>query len=119
MGLLIAFAMIDPERQFMLFPLPVTLSARGLVFVVIVLNILQGVQGGQSSIETHLGGLAAGYLLMKAIPMYHRWRRARLLRQSGYQESSAEEALSDGVRDDLDDILEFRRKPRPPRDEAF
>ena len=119
MGLLIAFAMIDPEREFMLFPLPVTLSARGLVFVVIVLNILQGVQGGQSSIETHLGGLAAGYLLMKAIPMYHRWRRARLLRRAGYPEPSPDGSPSDGGREDLDDILEFRRKPRPPRDEAF
>jgi len=119
MGLLIAFAMIDPDREFMLFPLPVTLSARGLVFVVIILNILQGVQGGQNSIETHLGGLAAGYLLMRAIPMYHRWRRSRLLRRAGFQEPPSEDPWSGRGQDDLDDILDFRRKPRSPRDDEF
>ncbi|HOK90005.1 MAG TPA: rhomboid family intramembrane serine protease [Candidatus Hydrogenedentes bacterium] len=119
MGLLVAFAMIDPDREFVLFPLPVTLSARGLVFVVIVLNILQGVQGGQNSVETHLGGLAAGYLLMRLIPAYHRWRRSRMLRNVPPPPTQPDASAFHGDTDDLDDILDFRRKPRPPRDEEW
>ncbi|HOQ88969.1 MAG TPA: rhomboid family intramembrane serine protease [Candidatus Hydrogenedentes bacterium] len=115
MGLLIAFAMVDPDREFMLFPLPVTLSARGLVFVVIAINILQAAQGGRDSVATHLGGLGAGYLLMKAIPAYHRWRRSRMLRHAAYREKGPDPTPPDGMPDGEDDILEFRRKPSPPR----
>jgi membrane associated rhomboid family serine protease len=75
MGVMVAFAMIDPKRQFFLFPLPVPISAVGMVVLVLVMNLISGLNGGMAEMVTHLGGMAAGYGLMKAIPFYYNWRR--------------------------------------------
>ena len=75
MGVLVAFAMIDPKRQFFLFPLPVPISATGMVVLVFVMNLVAGLNGGMAEMATHLGGMGAGYGLMKAIPWYYQWRR--------------------------------------------
>lgn len=76
MGVLVAFAMIDPQRQFFLFPLPVPITAIWLVILVVFFNLI-AMRAGDSnvSVATHFGGMAAGFCLMKAIPLYHRWRR--------------------------------------------
>ncbi len=78
MGVLAAFAMIDPERQFFLFPLPVPITATWLVILVVLFNLL-ALRAGDSntSVATHFGGMVAGYVLMKAIPLYHHWKRTR------------------------------------------
>lgn len=71
MAVLIAFAMINPERQFFLFPLPFPINARAMVIIVIALNIMQGLdRSNNTSVWTHFGGMGAGYLLMKFIPRY-------------------------------------------------
>jgi membrane associated rhomboid family serine protease len=75
MGVMVAFAMIDPKRQFFLFPLPVPINAVGMVVLVLVMNLISGLNGSMAEMVTHLGGMAAGYGLMKAIPYYYRWRR--------------------------------------------
>jgi membrane associated rhomboid family serine protease len=75
MGVMVAFAMIDPRRQFVLFPLPVPISAVGMVVLVLVMNVVAGINGDKAQMITHLGGMAAGYGLMKAIPWYYQWRR--------------------------------------------
>lgn len=76
MGVLVAFAMIDPKRQFFLFPLPVPITAVWLVILVVMFNILT-LNSGHSgiSVATHFGGMLAGFALMKLIPRYHSWRR--------------------------------------------
>lgn len=76
MGVLVAFAMIDPDRQFFLFPLPMPITASWLVFLVVLFNIV-ALRVGDSgvSVATHFGGMIAGAGLMKAIPIYHHWRR--------------------------------------------
>ena len=75
MGVLVAFAMIDPKRQFFLFPLPVPVSAVGMVVLIFVMNVVAGLNGSMGEMVTHLGGMGAGYALMKAIPWYYQWRR--------------------------------------------
>ena len=75
MGVMVAFAMIDPKRQFFLFPFPVPISAVGMVVLVLVMNLISGLNGSMAETVTHLGGMAAGYGLMKAIPWYYQWRR--------------------------------------------
>ena len=75
MGVMVAFAMIDPKRQFFLFPLPVPISAVGMVVLVFVMNLIAGLNGSMAEMVTHLGGMGAGYGLMKAIPYYYQWRR--------------------------------------------
>lgn len=75
MGVLVAFAMIDPQRQFFLFPLPMPITAVWLVILVVVFNLVTAGAGNSSiSVATHFGGMFAGWFLMKAIPKYHRWR---------------------------------------------
>ncbi|NLN93783.1 MAG: rhomboid family intramembrane serine protease [Candidatus Hydrogenedens sp.] len=78
LGVIVAFAMIDPQRQFFLFPLPVPVTAVWLVILVVIFNLLtlRSGQGG-ISVATHFGGMLAGGVLMKLIPRYHSWRRRR------------------------------------------
>lgn len=80
MGVLAAFAIINPEREIFLFPLPIPINARFLVIIVIFYNIFFGAMGRGSGVswETHLGGLAAGYLYMRFLPKLRwRWRKPK------------------------------------------
>lgn len=73
MGVLVAFAMIDPQRQFFMFPLPVPITAVWLVILVILFNLVTLNAGSSNvSVATHFGGMITGWLLMKAIPLYRR-----------------------------------------------
>ncbi|MDQ1257263.1 MAG: hypothetical protein QG656_1866, partial [Candidatus Hydrogenedentes bacterium] len=75
MAVLMAYVVIDPRRQFFLFPLPVPIPAWVLVCGVIVMNVVWGIQGDRSvSVSTHLGGLGLGYVYIKAIPLLRRWK---------------------------------------------
>ncbi len=105
MAVLVAFAMIDPKRQFFLFPLPMPISAAGMVVVVLVMNVVAGMNGNRAQMIIHLGGMAAGYALMKAIPFYHRWRREQArerLRQAN------EGGNPDKVGEAVDNIFKFK-----------
>jgi len=77
MGVMVAYALINPEREFFLFPLPIPINARALVLIVIAMNILNAVQGGTTSVATHLGGMAVGFIYMKLIPQIHKWQRIK------------------------------------------
>ena len=103
MGVLAAFAMIDPERQFFLFPLPVPITATWLVILVVLFNLI-ALRAGDSntSVATHFGGMAAGYVLMKTIPLYHHWKRTREGRRP--DERRDEEKIGDVV----DNIFKFK-----------
>ncbi len=105
MGVMVAFAMVDPQRQFVLFPLPVPVSAVWLVVIVAFMNVATALNGGgDTSAATHLGGMAAGYGLMKAIPLYHQWRRER---RRG-QWTGPGKTPSDRARDAVDNIFKFK-----------
>lgn len=80
MGVLMAFAIINPEREIFLFPIPIPLSAQALVWIVVIYNVVFGMMNAASGVswETHLGGLAAGYLYMKTLPnLLRRWNRPK------------------------------------------
>lgn len=76
MGTLVAFAVVDPHRTFFLFPLPVPITARWLVAIVIVLNLLNAGPASPTSVFTHFGGMIVGYAYMKLIPYWHDWQRS-------------------------------------------
>lgn len=76
MGVLIAFAMVNPNRQFFMFPIPVPINARILVAIVVVINIFNAAPGNSTSVATHFGGMAAGYAYMKLIPIFRDRQRA-------------------------------------------
>lgn len=74
MGVVIAFAVLNPERNLYLFPLPMPINARALVIIVIIFNVLMPLLSAGNagdpgvSVGAHLGGMAVGYLYMKVRP---------------------------------------------------
>jgi membrane associated rhomboid family serine protease len=71
----VAFAMIDPQRQLYLFPIPFPVTALALVLLVAVLNIISGLQENHVSVATHFGGMGVGFLYMKLLPQFNAWAR--------------------------------------------
>ena len=68
LGVLVVFALIDPEGELQFLFLPFRINRRALIIFVIVLNLLQAVGAmgaGGISVSTHIGGLIAGYLYFK------------------------------------------------------
>jgi membrane associated rhomboid family serine protease len=76
MGVMVAFAIIAPDRQIYMLPLPWPITARTLVVIVVILNIVMGLNNTTTSVATHLGGVATGFAYMKLYPMLSRkgWR---------------------------------------------
>lgn len=65
LGVVVAFATLDPDRQLVLFPIPIPISARAMVILIIVLNIIASLDGSPIAVTAHFGGMAAGYVLIK------------------------------------------------------
>jgi membrane associated rhomboid family serine protease len=67
-GLLLAYALLFPNRNVILFPFMIPVRARVLVIVFGLLNLLWAVDpqvGGGTAYTAHLGGLATGYLYLR------------------------------------------------------
>lgn len=102
MGVLVAFAVIDPERilHFLFIPFPI--NARALVIMVVVWNLVMGLDKGSGvSNWTHFGGMAVGYLYMKVIP---KMRQRRIARHR--------QKVEESVGEQIDKIFEFKKKDR-------
>jgi membrane associated rhomboid family serine protease len=69
-GLLLAYAVIAPDRELFVFPIPLPLKARTLVTVVALFDLagmlfLRDAFGRAVAYEAHLGGLAFGWLFFR------------------------------------------------------
>lgn len=104
MGVMVAFAVLDPDRQFFLFPLPFPINARALVLIVVVLNVITAMGQTNTSVATHFGGMAAGYALMKALPRYTAWR----LRRRHERAARRKRENLDRVGEAVDNIFKFK-----------
>jgi membrane associated rhomboid family serine protease len=104
-GVMIAFAMLHGDREFMLFPLPFMIKAKYLVGVFIFISLAGAFQGmgpgrrGQSvAYFAHLGGALFGWIYVRFLPRsglmfgaseryfgvrnaYYRWKRRRAARK--------------------------------------
>ncbi|HPA41502.1 MAG TPA: rhomboid family intramembrane serine protease [Candidatus Hydrogenedentes bacterium] len=103
LGVLVAFAVADPARQVLLFPLPVPMSAATLVAIVAALNLVWAFGETNASVSTHLGGMGMGWVMMQLIPRYQLWLRRR--NRERWQKRNP-----GGGEDDPDNIFEFRRR---------
>ena len=113
MGVLVAFVMIDPHRQFYLFPLPVPITAVWLVILVVIFNLVTAGSGSTNiSVATHFGGMLTGGVLMKAIPAYHRWRfqDARLRLYNADEEATGADPVGERLREAVDRIFRNHKK---------
>ncbi len=106
MGVIVAFAMVEPERQFFLFPLPFAINARALVIIIFVINIIYSRNGTNISWETHLGGMGMGFLYMKALPLVVNFQRDRR-RKEGQRKKKG-----DKVGEAVDNIFKFDDRKR-------
>ncbi|MBU6436216.1 MAG: rhomboid family intramembrane serine protease [Betaproteobacteria bacterium] len=66
-GLMLAFALVFPERRLMLLFFPVPIPARTFVALYALLELTLGVTGTQSGVAhfAHLGGLLGGWLVYR------------------------------------------------------
>ncbi|MCX8063988.1 MAG: rhomboid family intramembrane serine protease [Candidatus Hydrogenedentes bacterium] len=64
MSVLMAFAYLNPEREFFLFPFPIPINAKGIVLMVVILNLLYSLGESNYSVLTHLCGLGCGYIFV-------------------------------------------------------
>ncbi len=93
-GLLIAFGVLYGDMEFMLFPLPMTMKAKYLVIVYMLIAVAMVFSASRVYALAQLGGALAGYLYIKAAPRrgyafatsekyfgirnnYYRWKRRR------------------------------------------
>ena len=106
MGVTLAFAMVDPERQIFLFPIPIPLTARGLVIFLIVMNLIAAVGNSPLSVATHFGGMAVGFVYMKYRPVLMTWKIARRRPKRASPEDEAE------MKDAVNNIFKFQDRDR-------
>ncbi|HOT50527.1 MAG TPA: rhomboid family intramembrane serine protease [Candidatus Hydrogenedentes bacterium] len=111
MGVMVAFAVLSPERQFFFFPLPIPINARTLVYIIIAMNVVSALQDGGTSVATHFGGMAVGYAYMQLAPRFISWRRSQWL-ERGRPRNTADPL--DKIGEAVDNIFRFddKRKGR-------
>ncbi|RMG46034.1 MAG: rhomboid family intramembrane serine protease [Acidobacteria bacterium] len=85
LGLVLAFALMFPERQMFLFPIPVPIRARTVAILFGVIDLYGAIDANPLDPVAHLahlGGMAAGYLYLKGFIRPGGWF-ARLRRGRG------------------------------------
>ena len=109
MGVLVAFAMIEPDRQFYLFPFPWPINARALVLIVVVMNVIYALGDSPVSVMTHFGGMLMGFLYMKALPLLNSYKREKRRKEAkGKKAGRADDKVGEAV----DNIFKFDDRKR-------
>lgn len=111
LGVLVAFVVIDPDRQLFLIPLPFPITARALIIFLIAMNVLAVMTDSPVAVATHVGGMIAGYAYMKLRPRMLQWtwqRRGRRARKGKPESSEDEEKLAEAI----DNIFKFQDRDR-------
>jgi membrane associated rhomboid family serine protease len=98
-GLLAAWAVLMGDQKFILFPLPISIKAKYLVIIYILIALASVISGSSSLIYVaYLGGALVGYIYIKQAPRrgyafaaserafsfrngYYRWKRRRAARK--------------------------------------
>ncbi len=89
-GILLAAALVFPDRQVWIFPLPVQLPMRAYVTIIGAIEFFGTLGAGGDNIShiSHLGGMLVGYLYLRRSSFFYRlrnwfsdWKRRRLRRK--------------------------------------
>ncbi|GMV99990.1 MAG: hypothetical protein AMXMBFR84_11290 [Candidatus Hydrogenedentota bacterium] len=105
-GIMVAFAVAYPHREVFIFPFPVPIKAWFLVVIILFMNVFMSGDTKGVSVPAHLGGMAAGFLYMKAVPKLRDWQEKRL--QNEVKPKDGLERLGEAV----DNIFKFEQKGR-------
>lgn len=107
MGVLVAFAMLAPDRKLFLFPLPIPITSRTMIIIIIAMNLMNAASPGSNiSVATHFGGMLVAYGYMKVRPKIATWQIRRI------QNKKRPEAEQDDMADAIDNIFKFQDKDR-------
>ncbi len=116
LGVLVAFAVVDPDREIFLLPLPFPITARGVVIIFVILNLVNGLSGGSgTAVATHFGGMIAGFGYMKLRPilLQRTWqRRGDKVRKSKTKSKDGADGDESKLADAIDNIFKFQGKDR-------
>ena len=113
MGVLIAFALIEPDREFFLFPIPIPINARILVAIFIIMNIVFSLDPGSNvSVATHFGGMGAGFAYMKLLPKINAWNRERRVKKKAASKGKKGGKDKDKLAEAIDNIFDFDDKKK-------
>jgi membrane associated rhomboid family serine protease len=107
MGVLVAFALVEPDREFFLLLFPWPINARALVMIVVVMNIISSLDGTSVSVLTHFGGMGVGFLYMKILPIFISMRRERRRK-----DVKSKKPPNDKVGEAVDNIFKFDDRKR-------
>ncbi|MFB3814824.1 MAG: rhomboid family intramembrane serine protease [Terriglobales bacterium] len=100
-GVMVAFALLHGDQEFMMFPLPFMVRAKYLVAILIFINLAMGLgasRGQSVAYFAHLGGALFGWIYVRFLPRrglgfaasegyfglrnsYYRWKRRRAARK--------------------------------------
>lgn len=109
MGVLVAFAVIEPDRQFFLFPIPAPITARFLVFIVVIMNIITALSDNSPvSVTTHFGGMAFGFAYIRLLPRFNAWQRERRRNIS----EGGPKSTADRIGEAVDNIFKFEKREK-------
>lgn len=108
MGVLVAFAMIAPNRQFYIMPFPWPITARGLVVLIVIMNLVMGVDDSSTSVATHFGGMITAFLYMRFYPRISRDMIGRLRPTAKRRGTEAPSKVGEAV----DNIFKFKDTDR-------
>lgn len=113
MGVVVAFVLIDLDRQYFLFPFPVPITGRALLLILVLINVLYALMDTSVSVATHFGGMGFGYAYMRLKPLYSAWRRERRVRarpKASPRPAPASNEEPDELGKMVDNILKFKDK---------
>ncbi len=106
MGVVVAFAIVDPDRKVFLFPLPFPITARAMLIFFIVIDLITVAGGGRgTSVATHLGGMGIAFVYMKYRPTLMHWNLRRRRRKPSKKDQK-------NLGEAIDNIFDFRGKER-------
>jgi len=109
LAVMVAFAVLDPDREIFILPIPWPITARAAVLFVFILNIIYS-RGDSSPIAylTHISGIAVGFAYMKALPALMSLKRERRRRDV----TTKKKATNDKVGEAVDNIFKFDDRKR-------
>lgn len=107
MGVLVAFAILQPDRKIVLFPIPIPITARAMIIIFIALNLMSATSpGSNTSVATHFGGMIIAFIYIKVRPKVAAWQIKRI--RSKRKPADDAEDLADAI----DNIFKFQDKDR-------
>ncbi len=110
MGVLVAAAILAPDRRILFFPIPIPLKTRTWLLITIALNMLALLNPASNVfVMGHFGGMAVGYLFMKGRPQWTKFKSGQKVRKIK-KRPKKNTPDNDPMADAIDNIFDINNK---------